>query len=75
MLCPERQLLQAEYLAAAEQYSECVRDFLDAGKLSVNADVERVRMSCSRALAVYERARLALARHEADHSCDRPDFG
>jgi len=44
--------------------------------LGLETEVDVLRQKCKRAWEAAEKARLALSRHEADHSCDRADvFG
>jgi len=73
MLCPERARLLVDYRNAAHRYSECVHDLVEDITLGLHG-LHTVRIKCAEAWERAEKARLTLARHEASHFCDRPDF-
>ena len=63
-----------DYRDAVHRYSERVRDLVEAIGLDINVPEEQLRRKMRQAWDAAEKARLALARHEANHLCDRPDF-
>lgn len=74
MLCRERARLVVNYRDTTHKYAEAVRKMTDLVGLGLESEVDVLRRSCRLAWDVAERARIALYRHEADHSCARPDF-
>lgn len=74
MLCQERARLLIDYRNAVHEYSERVHDLVEAIGLEINAPEDPLRRKIREAWDAAEKSRLALARHEANHSCDRPDF-
>ena len=72
--CPERLRLAREYRDSCLVYSEAVRKMTDLICKGVSWEVNVLRGGCRGAWDGTEKARLALARHEADHFCDRTDF-
>lgn len=74
MLCQERARLLIDYRNAVHGYSERVHNLVEAIGLGINAPEEPLRRKIREAWDAAENARLALARHEANHLCDRPDF-
>lgn len=71
MICPERLRLLIDYRDAAHRYSEAVRDLVEMVGLGLDGDIDLFRGGCSKIWHQTEQARLALARHEANHFCDR----
>ena len=74
MLCPERARLLIDYRDAVHRYSERVHDLVDTIGLEIKDDVQLLRRRVKEAWDATEKARMAVHRHEADHSCDRVDF-
>jgi RNase P subunit RPR2 len=74
MTCPERARLLIDYRDAVHRYSERVHDLVQTIGLEVNADTELLRRKVREAWDASEQARVALARHEGSHFCDRPGF-
>jgi hypothetical protein len=74
VLCAERQRLLHAYCDAARAYYEAVRDLASNAGFAIGADFEHLRRGCRRQWEQLENARVTLARHEANHYCDRPDF-
>jgi len=70
-LCPERLRLLREYRQAAERYADAVRQMSDLIYAGVDAEASLARKLSRTAWDTLEKARIALARHEADHFCDR----
>jgi len=73
MICPERARLLIDYRDAVHRYSETVRDLVEAIGLGIG-DYESLRRLVKESWDAAERARVTLARHEANHFCDRRDF-
>ena len=74
MMCQERIRLVADYRETTRTYADFVRKMTDLVGLGLESEVDLLRRSCRLAWEAAEKARLALSRHEADHSCNRPDF-
>lgn len=74
MTCPERLRLVDDYRETARAYSEAVRKMADLVGQGVDWEFDVPRRTCRTAWERAEKARLALARHEADHFCDRADL-
>lgn len=74
MLCPERLRLLSGYRETTRAYSDEVRKMVDLAGLGVAWETDVLRRACKSAWEAAEKARLALARHEANHFCDRTDF-
>jgi len=74
MLCEERTRLLIDHRDAVHGYSERVHDLVEAIGSGINTPEEPLRRKVREAWDAAEKARLALARHEANHFCDRSDF-
>lgn len=74
MICPERLRLFSDYRETARNYSEQVRKMADLLHAGASCEIDVLRRACRVAWETAERARLALACHEANHFCDRNDF-
>jgi len=74
MVCPERVRLLNNYRDAVHRYSESVRDLVELIALDMSTDQELFRRRAREAWDISEKARVALARHEGSHFCDRSDF-
>jgi hypothetical protein len=74
MMCQERIRLVADYRETTRTYADFVRRMTDLVGLGVESEVDLLQRSCRVAWEAAEKARLALFRHEANHSCNRPDF-
>lgn len=71
MVCAERMRLLIDYRDAARDYAEAVRDLTESVALDQESAIDALRKACRLTWDKTERCRLILARHEADHSCDR----
>ncbi len=75
MVCPERSRLLINYRDAVHHYSECVHDLVEMIALEiVGTDTDMLRRRVREAWDASEKARVSVARHEANHFCDRDDF-
>jgi hypothetical protein len=74
MMCQERFRLVADYRETTRVYADSVRKMTDLVGLGIESEVDLLRRSCRMAWDAAEKARLALFRHEANHSCHRGDF-
>ena len=74
MLCQERIRLVADYRETTRAYADIVRKMTDLVGLGIESEVDLLRRTCRLSWDAAEKARLALFRHEADHSCNRTDF-
>jgi hypothetical protein len=74
MMCQERLHLVADYRETTRTYADLVRKMTELVGLGIESEVDLLRRSCRLSWDAAEKARLALFRHEADHSCNRPDF-
>ena len=74
MMCQDRIRLVANYRETTRTYADFVRKMTDLVGLGLESEVDLLRRSCRLAWDAAEQARLALFRHEADHSCNRTDF-
>ena len=74
MSCQERIRLVADYRETTRTYADFVRKMTDLIGLGIESEVELLQRSCRLAWEAAEKARLALFRHEANHSCNRSDF-
>ena len=74
MCCQERIRLVADYRETTRTYADIVRKMTDLVGLGIESEVDLLRRSCRLSWDAAERARLALFRHEADHSCNRGDY-
>jgi hypothetical protein len=70
-ICQERVRLLREYSDAATNYAERVREMAELAITGRESESNAARRLCRAAWDIAESSRLALARHEADHSCDR----
>ncbi len=74
MMCQERIRLVTDYRETTRTYADFVRKMTDLVGLGIESEVELLQRSCRLSWEAAEKARLALFRHEANHSCNRPDF-
>ena len=74
MMCQERIRLVADYRETTRTYADFVRKMTELVGLGIESEVDLLRRSCKMSWEAAEKARLALFRHEADHSCNRADF-
>lgn len=74
-VCPERLLRVRGLSDAVRTYADVVGKLGDLVGLGLESEVEVLRRKCRYARQVVEEARLALYRHEANHCCNRDDFG
>ena len=72
--CPERLRLVRDYSETTRIYADLVREMTDLVGCGLESEVDLLRRSCKTAWEAVERARLALFRHEVNHSCNRSDF-
>ena len=73
-MCQERIRLVGHYRETTRTYADFVRKMTDLVGLGIESEVDLLRRSCRISWDAAEKARLALSRHEADHSCNRIDF-
>lgn len=66
--------LLIDYRNACHKYAESVHDLTESVALGFDAEINALRRACRTTWENVERARLALAHHEANHGCDRPGF-
>jgi len=71
MICQERVRLLYKYRDATTEYAGKVRDMTELAIRGQEAESNAKRALCRAAWDAAESSRLALARHEADHACDR----
>jgi hypothetical protein len=74
MVCQDRIRLVADYRETTRTYADFVRKMTELVGLGIESEVDLLRRSCKMSWEAAEKARLALFRHEADHSCNRADF-
>ena len=74
MMCQERIRLVADYRETTRTYADFVRKMTELVGLGIESEVDLLRRSCRLSWEAAEKARLALFRHEANHSCNRTDF-
>jgi hypothetical protein len=74
MTCQVRIRLVTDYRETTRAYADLVRKMTDLVGLGLESEVELLRRSCRASWDAAEKARLALFRHEADHSCNRSDY-
>lgn len=72
--CAERLRLVHDYSETTRIYADLVREMTGLIGCGLESEVDLLRRSCKIAWDAAERARLALFRHEANHSCNRSDF-
>jgi hypothetical protein len=70
-ICQERVRLIREYSDAANNYAESVREMAEFAIAGNESRSNAARRLCRAAWDTAESSRIALSRHEADHSCDR----
>jgi hypothetical protein len=73
-VCQQRLLLIRDYRETTRTYADLVHQMSELVGCGLEAEVDLLRKSCRTAYERAEQARLALARHETDHSCNRSDF-
>jgi hypothetical protein len=71
MICQERVRLLREYSDAATNYAESVRQMTEFAIAGRETESNAARRMCRVTWETAESSRLALSRHEADHTCDR----
>jgi hypothetical protein len=71
MICQERVRLLREYSDAATNYADSVREMVELAVAGHESESNAARRQCREAWDTAENSRLALSRHEADHTCDR----
>jgi hypothetical protein len=74
VICQERLRLFGDYRETTRVYADAVRDMTDPASCESERDLDPMRRVCRTAWDIAEKARLALSRHEANHTCDRSDF-
>jgi hypothetical protein len=74
VICAVRLRLALDHRDTTRVYSEAVRKMTDLIGYGLESEVVVLRRACRTAWEASEKARLAVARHEADHFCDRDDF-
>jgi len=72
--CAVRLRLAIDHRERTRVYSEAVRKVTELLGLGLESEVALLRRVCRTEWEASEKARLALARHEADHFCDRENF-
>jgi hypothetical protein len=70
-ICQERARLLSDYRNAATHYAGKVHEMAELAMAGLETECNAVRRLCRAAWETTESSRLALSRHEADHSCDR----
>jgi hypothetical protein len=70
-ICEERLRLLREFSDAASSYSASVREMAAFVASGEEVQANQARRICRAGWEEAERSRLALYRHEADHSCAR----
>jgi hypothetical protein len=69
MICQERARLLRKYSDAVDDYAKGVREMADLVMSGEEVRASEARRICRKAWDDAEQSRLALSRHEADHSC------
>jgi hypothetical protein len=69
MICQERAQLLRKYSDAVSQYAISVREMADLVMSGEEVLANQARRTCRTGWDEAEKSRLALYRHEADHSC------
>jgi hypothetical protein len=72
-ICQERIRLLREYKDGATHYAERVCQMTELAIAGHEIESNAARRLCREAWDTAEISRLALARHEADHACDRAE--
>jgi hypothetical protein len=70
-ICQERARLLRKYADAVTSYAKSVCEMADLVMSGQEVRANEVRRSCRTGWDETEQSRLALYRHEADHSCAR----
>ncbi len=70
-ICRDRARLLGDYRDAAIDYAGKVREMTELAVAGHESESNAMRRLCRAAWETAESSRLALSRHEADHSCDR----
>jgi hypothetical protein len=70
-ICQVRARLLRDYRDAATHYAGKVREMAELAIAGLETESNALRRLCRAAWETAESSRLALSRHEADHSCDR----
>jgi hypothetical protein len=70
-ICQERARLLRKYSAAVADYAKSVRDMAELVLSGEEVRASEARRICRTGWDDAEQSRLALYRHEADHSCSR----
>jgi hypothetical protein len=70
-ICEVRVRLLREYNDATTNYAERVRQMVELALAGRESESNAARRLCRVAWDTAESSRIALSRHEADHSCDR----
>jgi hypothetical protein len=70
-ICQVRVRLLREYSDATTNYAERVREMAELAIAGRETESNAARRLCRTAWDTAESSRITLARHEADHSCDR----
>jgi hypothetical protein len=73
-MCQERIRLVVDYRETTRTYADFVRKMTDLVGLGIESEVELLQRSCRQSWEAAEKARLALFRHEANHSVIDPTF-
>ena len=71
MICQERARLLRKYSDAVSDYARSVREMTELVIAGEEVRANDVRRTCRTGWDDAEKSRLALYRHEADHSCAR----
>jgi hypothetical protein len=71
MICQERARLLRSYREATNDYAGKVCEMTELAMRGGDGELNAKRLLCRAAWDAAESSRLALARHEADHACDR----
>jgi hypothetical protein len=70
-ICQERARLLRKYSEAVSEYAKSVREMADLVMSGEEVRANEARRNCRTGWDETEKSRLALYRHEADHSCTR----
>jgi len=74
VICAVRLRLAIDHRDRTRVYSEAVRKLTDLLGYGLESEVSVLRRACRVEWEASEKARVTLARHEADHFCDRDGF-
>ena len=74
VLCPDRARLLLEYRDKAKSYADAVFQLAETigSETVIQPEIEQGK--CREAWSSCEQSRIALARHEQNHFCDRADI-